>query len=121
MLKIGMYDANDFIESVNLEGERYDLHFAWNQSNKTWTMDIRTSQKEDIVRGIAMVPNFPLLNQHRRTAGLPAGEIMAVVNNPTARQAIGRYDFLNGKFSLVYIPGGELSAILEASIQDNIS
>lgn len=121
MLKIGMYDANDFIESVNLEGEKYDLHFAWNQNNKSWTMDVRNSQKEDIVRGIALVPNFPLLNQHRRTAGLPAGEFVAVVTNPMAGQTIGRYDFLNGKISLVYIPGGELNAILEASLQDTVS
>ena len=120
MQKISMYDANDFVETVQFEGESYDLHFAWNPYNESWTMDIRNQQREDIVRGIAVVPNFPLLNQHRRS-DLPPGELMAVIVNPAAGQTIGRNDFLNGKFSLVYIPESELDEILEAEISSEVS
>lgn len=121
MQKISMYDANDFVESVIIDGESYDLHFMWNPISEAWFLDIRTATKEDIVRGIAVVPNFPILNQHRRITGLPRGEFMAVVANITAGPNIGRYDFLNGKFSFVYIPRGEINEILEAKISDSVS
>ena len=117
MIQISMYDANDFVESVILDGNTYKLHFGWNPYSRSWTMDVRNEKSEDLVRGISVVPNFPLLHQHRRII-LPAGEIMAVVVNPESResQQIGRKDFLNGRFSLVYIPKVELDEILSASV-----
>ena len=118
MIQISMYDANDFVESVILDDETYKLKFGWNSYSKSWSMDIRNEKGEDLVRGISLVPNFPLLNQYRRVTELPKGELMAVVVNPDdkANQKIGRQDFLNGKFSLVYIPKNELDEILNATI-----
>lgn len=118
MILIGMYDANDFVESVILEGATYKLHFGWNHYSQGWSMDVRNEKNEDLVRGVSVVPNFPLLHQHRRLE-LPPGEIMAVVTNPAnpSCQSIGRQDFLNGKFSLVYIPKKELDNILEANME----
>lgn len=117
MIQISMYDANDFVESVILDGQTYKLHFGWNPYSQGWSMDVRNEKGEDLVRGVSVVPNFPLLHQHRRIA-LPTGELMAVVVNQDApgNQQIGRKDFLNGKFSLVYIPKRELDEILTASI-----
>ena len=118
MIQISMYDANDFVESVILDNETYKLKFGWNPYNESWSMDIRNEKGEDLVRGISVVPNFPLFNQHKRVSTLPTGELMAVVVNPDdkANQKIGRQDFLNGKFSLVYIPKNELDEILNATI-----
>lgn len=123
MIQISMYDANDFVESVTLDGETYKLKFGWNPYNESWSMDVRNEKGEDLVRGISLVPNFPLLNQHKRVVGIPEGEIMAVVVNQeaTGSQSIGRQDFLNGKFSLVYIPRSEVNAILEATVSSQIS
>lgn len=118
MIQISMYDANDFVESVILDGETYKLKFGWNPYGESWSMDVRNEKGEDLVRGISVVPNFPLLNQYRRISELPAGEFMAVVVNQeaTGSQKIGRQDFLNGKFSLVYIPKTEFDEILTATV-----
>jgi len=117
MVKLALLDANDFVQSVLLDDEPYKLHFAWNDTSKAWTLDLRDSHGKDIVRGIRIVPNFPLLHQMKRN-GLPKGEFMAVIVNFTWNdcQTIGRRDFLNGRASLVYISEVEKDAILEAAI-----
>jgi hypothetical protein len=118
MISLSMYDANDFIISTMLDGEPYKLHFSWNVHVPQWTVDILTNDNVEIVRGIPVVPNLPLLSFYRRQNGLPQGELLAVVVNQDEEenQAVGRRDFLNGKFSMVYVPVGEVNAILEASL-----
>nr|DAN50189.1 MAG TPA: hypothetical protein [Caudoviricetes sp.] len=115
MIQLSMADANDFIQSAILDGAPYKLHFAWNSRAGQWTLDLRDGQGNELVRGIAVVPNLPLLNQCRRN-GLPRGELMAVTTNQDAAgdQTIGRADFVSGKFSMVFIPGGEIDAIRSA-------
>lgn len=113
MIQIGMIDANDFVQSVTLDGTVYKFHFAYNDVLKSWTMDIRDSQNMDIVRSIRVVPNFPLLSQYKRHLDIK-GEIIATVT--TDIQNIGRNDFINGKSSLVYVSESELNAILETTI-----
>ena len=117
MLKLSMIDANDFVETAILDGATYKLHFSWNSYSEAWTVDVRDSTGNDIVRGISIVPNFPLFNQYRRN-GLPRGEMMAIVVNQSATsgQMIGRSDFVSGKASFVYIPRSELNDIMEATI-----
>ena len=66
MIQISMIDANDFVETVTLEGEPYKLHFSWNDFAQQWTVEVRNMQNVDIVRGIAVVPNYPLFLQHHR-------------------------------------------------------
>lgn len=122
MIEISMRDANDFVESVVLEQENLKLHFAWNPESYCWYVDVRTMTNEDIVQAIAIVPNFPLFNQYRRVGNLPRGELMAVVVDADGEssQTIGRDDFLNGKFTLVYIPEAEVNAdksTMEKAIQ----
>lgn len=113
MITLSMLDANDFYETAVLDGEQYNLHFAYNARAKTWTLDIRTSENADIVRGIPMVPNFPLLHQYRRHVGLPQGELIAVITSPVARnELIGRKDFIRGRATLVYIPEEELNELM---------
>lgn len=112
MLKISLIDSNDFVISTTLDDTVYKLHFAWNDYSGFWTIDFRDSDNTDLVRGIVVVPNFPLLNQYK-VHNLPKGELMAVINNNT-KQQISRNDFVDGVASLVYIPRSELNAILEA-------
>lgn len=113
MIALSMSDANDFVESAILDGVKYRLHFSWNGRMSQWTLDIRDAGNSDIVRGIAIVPNFPLLRQYKRH-GIPRGEIVAVVVKPDldGNQSIGRKDFVDGKFTLVYIPEREVLDIL---------
>jgi len=119
MIALSMYDANDFIVSTMLDGEPYKLHFSWNDKVPQWTVDVLTNDNTEIVRGIPVTPNMPLFSFYRRYP-LPQGELMAVVVNQDeeGNQAVGREDFLNGKFTMVYIPEGEVDGILEASISN---
>ena len=116
MIQISMIDANDFVEQVTLENEPYKLHFSWNDYSQQWTVDVRTMQNEDIVRGIAVVPNYPLFLQQKRATGLPRGELLAIVvdADKADNQTIGRKSFVNGQYSLVYVPEVEVNDIRNA-------
>ena len=118
MISLSMYDANDFIISTRLDGNPYKLHFSWNDHVPQWTVDILTNDNVKIILGIPVVPNLPLLSFYRRQDGLPQGELLAVVVNQDeeGNQSVGRQDFLNGKFTMCYVPKDEVNAILEASI-----
>ena len=117
MTSITMFDANDFIQTVTMNGEPYKLHFAWNDNAKQWYMDLLTNDNTEIIRGISIVPNLPLFSFYRR-ANLPLGELMAVIVNQdeTENQSIGRNDFLNGKATLVYMSAEEVNDTLEAGV-----
>ena len=118
MISLSMYDANDFITSAMLDNTPYKLHFSWNDHVPQWTVDVLTNDNVEIIRGIPIVPNLPLFSFYRRRSALPPGELLAVVVNQeeTDNQSVGRNDFLNGKFTLVYVPKDEVNAILEANI-----
>ena len=115
MITISMMDANSFVESVILDSSLYRLRFNWNDTSKNWYMDVCQNDNSDIVRGISIVPNFPLLNPYRRVKTLPPGELMAIVTNKTVK-TIGRDDFVNGKATLVYMPKEELANALESAV-----
>lgn len=126
MIEISMRDANDYVQSVILEKENKVLHIAWNPEAYCWYVDVRTMSNEDLIKAIAIVPNMPLFNQYRRVADLPEGELMAVVVDQDGKhnQTIGRDDFLNGRFTLVYIPADEVSDFeqaMETAIQSSFS
>ena len=115
MIVIGMMDANDFVESIVVDTVTYFLHFSWNDLAQGWTMDLRNSKNEDIVRGVSIVPNFPLLNQYRRHMQ-SRFEIMAVTVSQDLQknQSIGRDGFTSGRFNMVLIPANEIKEILGA-------
>ena len=116
MVKLSSIDANDFIQEVTLDKTAYKLHHSWNDYAQQWTLGIRTAQGDDIVRGIAIVPNYPLLMGHHRTDNVPRGEFMAVVVDAdnADNQTIGRDGFTSGRFSMVYITEVEIDGIRNA-------
>ena len=118
MISLSMYDANDFITSAMLDGEPYKLHFSWNDHVPQWTVDVLMNDNTEVIRGIPVVPNLPLFSFYRRQKDLPQGELLAIVVNQDeeGNQAVGRQDFLNGKFTMVYVPKDEVNGILEANI-----
>lgn len=118
MITLSMYDANDYVMSSMLDGNPYKLHFSWNDRVPQWTVDVLTNDNTEIVRGIPVVPNLPLFSFYRRQKDLPPGELLAIVVNQDeeGNQAVGRQDFLNGKFTMVYVPKEEVDAILESSL-----
>ena len=115
MIKISMVDKNSFVETVMLDDTSFRLRFNWNDYSGFWTVDICDNNNVDIVNGIVVVLNFPLLQQYRRHADLPDGELLAVVNDSTV-SSITRDDFINGKVSMIYIPKEEMHDILASTV-----
>jgi hypothetical protein len=89
------------------------LHYSWNDFAQQWTVGVRDAQGNDIIRGIAINPNFPLFLIHHREANVPKGELMAIVVDSAkeTNQTIGRDGFTSGRFSMVYVPEVELDAL----------
>ncbi len=113
-----MPDANDFVLSAILDTETYKLRFSWNDEG-FWILDFRGSDGKDLVRGIKVVPNFPLLEQYRRIAtDLPRGELLAVVVNEDKEesQRIPRDGFISEKYSFIYVAESDKNAILEKTV-----
>ena len=111
MITIKMYNANDFKTKVIIEEVLYILRFGWNGYN--WSMDIRDNKNNDIVRNIALVPNFPLLIQHQRHLNIK-GQLLAIRND--GKSNIGRNDFIEGKASIVYMSLEDLKNAVQTNI-----
>lgn len=111
MITISMMDANSFVEGVTLDKVAYKLRFNWSDVAGHWFLDVCDDKNKDIINGLSVVPNFPLLNQYKRIGRLPPGELMAIVTDDGDN--IGRQDFVNGRAVLVYMPEEELKNALE--------
>lgn len=100
MIKIELVDKNDFISEANLDDEIFFLHLSWNDTLGYWCLAIENAYNDELVSGIVVLPNRPLIEPVRREA-LPLGELIAVRedDNPT----IGREDFIKGVAALIYI------------------
>ena len=89
---------NDSFSRVVLDGVQYLMRFTWNYYAQRWSFGIFTMQKEPIVQGIRIVPNFPL-NLNIANKLLPDGVFGAYSNLPY----VGRNDFVNEKASFAFI------------------
>lgn len=115
MITISALDANSFVESVILDSILYRLRLNWNDDGQYWTLDVCNNDNSELVRGIVVVPNFPLLHAYRRIKGLPPGELLAVVSS-TSISDIGRKDFISGRARLIYMPKEELTNVVESAV-----
>lgn len=108
MIIINLVDANDFVQRVTLDGTIYYLHMSW--SGEDWTMDVRNADNVDIIRGISVRANFPLLAPYGRHLPTLRGQLLAVVND--GNDELCRDCFVNGRAKLVYVPASEVREIL---------
>ena len=117
MVKLTLLDANDFVQSVLLDGEPYKLHFAWNDTSKAWTLDLRDSHGKDIVRGIRSVADYEYehqlsgMNRHL----LPQAETVFLIT-------ADRYSFVSS--SLIRETarlGGDVGELVHASVKKNLT
>lgn len=90
-------------EVVNLGGTDYLLSFAYNQRVDAYYLTISTPDGTQLVGGIKIVANWPLLHKYAFD-GLPAGEITAVANTQVSDPAPGLGQIgANLPFTLFYI------------------
>ncbi|MCQ9124367.1 phage baseplate plug family protein [Rodentibacter caecimuris] len=100
MFTIVLADKNDFITEVNLDDEVFFLHFSWNDTIGFWSLAIENAYNDELVSGIVILPERPLIELVRRDE-LPLGELIVVREDNLP--FVGRDDFVNGKAALIYI------------------
>lgn len=108
MIQIPMRDQNSFVIEAGLEDVTFFLRFDWNSETGIWVMGIVNARNEDIIRGLALVPNTPLLEQFRHLA-VPAGEFVVYANDDDLQ--VGRDTFLAGTAALYYLTEAEVAAL----------
>jgi hypothetical protein len=99
MILIPVADQNDSLTEIELDGEVYYLHLAWNSEAEFWTLGLESVDHSTVVEGIFVVPDTPLLSRYR-VLGMPPGEIMAIA--PDRGNLIARSDLPSGRVSLIY-------------------
>lgn len=67
-----LYKEAYYTYSIDLSDETYSLTFRWNSRLQQWMMDIDDSEDASVVRGVPLVPVYPLLAQY--SLGKPVGQ-----------------------------------------------
>lgn len=67
-----------WVQTNTLDGVTYQLSFVWNARAGAWYLSIADASGVDLLTGIKLVSNRPLLQRFRWIVGLPPGEISAV-------------------------------------------
>lgn len=89
---------------VRLNEKLYHIVMIWNTRTEYWHMSI-TDSNGDSVQGIKVVPNWPLLKNHRAQIDF-SGDLMVRPGNPSVRDIA--YDGLGGDWYLVYLDEDEV-------------
>ena len=98
-IEITVPDFNDSFSRVVLDGKQYLIRFSWSETAQRWSFGLFTMQKEPIVQGIRMVPQFPL-NLQIVGDTFPQGVFGVYSDVP----APGRTDYLDARAIFAYIP-----------------
>ena len=92
-----------FTTNPTLDGVEYSLRFTYNQREDAYYLSIENpATNTDIISGIKIVTNFPLLQNKKGMPGMPPGDILAISNNSDDSPAgLGDLDE-GGRITLYY-------------------
>lgn len=102
MITIPVIDANDSLIEAELDGEVFFIRMSWNSEGEFWVLGLEDYAQNEILAGVRVVPNTPLLAMFRHLA-LPKGELYAVLMDDT-RSDFLRSDFVTEMAGLIYVP-----------------
>lgn len=97
-------NSSDITYQIVLEGQSYNIRFVWNIRQEYWFLTVIDSDGGRI-DGVKMVPNWPLLDNHRAQIVLD-GDLLVIPNTPEP-EALG-YDNLGIDWVFVYMTDAEL-------------
>jgi len=63
---------------TRLDGKDYILAFAWNEREERWYLTISDSDGNQLLAGLKLVANWPLLARYHADPNVPPGELMVV-------------------------------------------
>lgn len=98
-IEINVPDFNDSFSRVVLSGRQYLIRFSYIDTFDYWTFGLYTPQKEPLLVGVKIVPNYPL-NLFFSADNMPNGLFCAY----TELARIGKNDFAVGKAIFAYVP-----------------
>lgn len=108
---IPTFDDAYYTEVVNLAGVDYLLTFAYNQREDCYFLSIATPDGQDIVNGIKLVANWPLIDKFADER-LPPGDLFLWPNTPVSDPAPGLGMIGEGRaFTLYYMTPEEVEEI----------
>lgn len=105
MFTIAIFDANDSVSEVTLDGTVYQLHMAWNSECEFWSWGLLDADGNTLIDALALVPDYPLIDRIR-TPDLPLGELCAIT--PDGRNTISYTDLVSGTVSMTYLELSDL-------------
>lgn len=97
-----------FTQVTELDGVAYQLVFRYNQREDRWYFSVNTGAGVEIVKGVKLVCNYPLLQMYTDDA-LPPGVLMCIPN--TSDDTPPGLEDLGVRCDLVYI-----EAVTEAAL-----
>lgn len=66
----------DYTERVELDGEKYELRFRWNERADSWFVDILDATGTAVIYGRRVSVGSRLTGQHKHKEDLPPGEFL---------------------------------------------
>jgi hypothetical protein len=87
--------------SVDIDEVPYVFEVQWNDHAQKFYMSILTTDLVEIISGVCLVPNTPLIGRHKKEE-LPKGELFLFRVN--SKNEYPTFDELDVGFWLVYIP-----------------
>lgn len=93
---------------VDLDDVNYTFAFEWNDRDSGWYLSIHTPEGDALLQGRRVVLNYPLCNLYK-TAGLPAGTIMAI--DSSGKDTEPGFGDLGERVKLVYLTAAELGIV----------
>lgn len=59
-----LFENELYSYSISLQGQSYIVKIAFNRRQKVWHMDLFTPDEDPVVRGVALVPEYPLTQEY---------------------------------------------------------
>jgi len=94
-------DFKAYSFQVNLDGQVYEIKIRFNTRVGRWYINIKDTSGNEILSGIKLLTNIPLIGQYQSLANLPPGEFMCI--DETGYNKDAGINDLGNDVKLVYI------------------
>lgn len=75
-LLIPTFPTADYTQRMTLDGRVFTLHFTWNQREQAWYLALLDEADVEILSGLKLVVDTPLLDFYKYDLRLPDGEFL---------------------------------------------
>jgi hypothetical protein len=76
-LLVPTFAQADYTQRMTLDGRVFTLHFTWNQREEAWYLALLDEADVEVISGVKIIANWPLLDFSKYDPRLPDGEFIA--------------------------------------------